>query len=90
MISSIDAQRERNQPPIEPLSSWGWRIAMAPPLRLSRAEEQIVEARRRLEEQKAKLNALIVKGAPTQAAEDLVCKMHEALRQLTRHARSSG
>jgi hypothetical protein len=73
-----------------PFSAWGWRMAMAQPLRLGRAEEQIVEARRRLEEQKAKLNTLIVKGAPTQAAEDLLCKLHEALKRLTRHARSSG
>jgi len=63
---------------------------MSQPLGLGRAEAQIVEASRRLEEQKSKLNSLIVKGAPTQAAEDLLCKLHDALKRLTRHARSSG
>lgn len=63
---------------------------MAQPLRLGSAEDQIRDARRRLDEQKAKLNSLIVKGAPTQAAEDLLCKLHEAFTRLTRSARSSG
>ncbi len=63
---------------------------MAQSVRLGRAEEQVLEARKRLEEQKAKLERLIVKGAPTQSTEDLLCKLHEALKRLTRHARSSG
>jgi hypothetical protein len=63
---------------------------MPQPLGLGRVEEQIIEARRSLDEQKSKLNSLIVKGAPTQAAEDLLCKLHAALGRLTRHARSSG
>jgi 4-aminobutyrate aminotransferase-like enzyme len=63
---------------------------MAQTFRLGHAEEQVVEARKRVAEQKAKLERLIAKGAPTQAAEDLLCKLHEALKRLTRHARSSG
>ena len=45
---------------------------MAQSVDLDRAEAQILEARKRLAEQKAKLESLIVKGAPTQAAEDVV------------------
>ena len=66
----------------------GLEVTMAQSLRLGHAEEQILEARKRVEEQKAKLQGMIVKGAPTQAAEDLLCKLHEALRRMTRHARS--
>ena len=42
----------------------------------------------RAEEQKARLQRLIVQGAPTQAAEDLLCKLHEALLRIARQARS--
>ena len=61
---------------------------MVQSLRLGHAEEQIREARKRVEEQEAKLQRLIVKGAPTQATEDLLCKLHETLRRMTRQARS--
>jgi hypothetical protein len=60
---------------------------MAQYTRNERIEEEVLQARRRVEEQKAKVQRLIVQGAPTQAAEDLLCKLSEALQQLT-HARS--
>jgi hypothetical protein len=63
---------------------------MAQSFDLGRAEEQIIEARKRLAEQKAKLDGMIVKGAPTQAAEDLLCKQHEALERLIRGSKSFG
>jgi hypothetical protein len=52
-------------------------------------EEQVSQARKRVEEQRAKLQRLIVQGAPTQAAEDLLCKLNRSLRQLTRHVQST-
>jgi hypothetical protein len=60
---------------------------MAQSLRIGQAEEQVREARKRVEEQKARLQRLVVQGAPTQAAEDMLCKLHENLRRITRHAR---
>ena len=61
---------------------------MAQSLRVDRAEEQVLEAHKRVEEQKTTLQRLIVQGAPTQAAEDLLCRLHKALQRTTRHARS--
>jgi hypothetical protein len=61
---------------------------MARHTRNERIEEEVLQARRRVEEQKAKVQRLIVQGAPTQAAEDLLCKLSDALQQLTRDARS--
>ena len=61
---------------------------MVQSLRLGHAEEQIHEARKRVEEQEAKLQCLIVNGAPTQATEDLLYKLHETLKRMTRQARS--
>lgn len=61
---------------------------MAQSLRIDRAEEQVLEAHKRVEEQKTTLQRLIVQGAPTQAAEDLLCRLHEALQRTMRHARS--
>ncbi len=63
---------------------------MAQSFDLGRAEAQILEARKRLAEQKAKLESLIVKGAPTQAAEDVLCKLHETLERLMRGSKSFG
>jgi hypothetical protein len=57
-------------------------------VRIDRAEEQLIEARNRVEEQKSKLQRLIVQGAPTQAAEDLLCRLHKTLQRITQHARS--
>jgi len=57
-------------------------------LHVDHAEEQVREARKRVEEQKTTLQRLIVQGAPTQAAEDLLCRLHTALQRITRHARS--
>jgi len=62
---------------------------MAQSVRIERIEERVSEARRRVDEQRAKLERLIVQGAPTQAAEDLLCKLNQDLRQLTSHARST-
>jgi uncharacterized membrane-anchored protein YhcB (DUF1043 family) len=62
---------------------------MAQSARTDRIEEQVSQARKRVEEQRAKLQRLIVQGAPTQAAEDLLCKLNQDLRQLTQHARSA-
>ena len=59
---------------------------MAQSLRIGRAEEQVREARKRVEEQKARLHRMVVQGAPTQAAEDLLCKLNENLRRIARHA----
>jgi hypothetical protein len=61
---------------------------MAHSLRLDRAEEQVHEARKRVEEQKTTLQRLIVQGAPTQSAEDLLRRLNKALQQITRDARS--
>jgi hypothetical protein len=61
---------------------------MAQHTRNERIEEEVLQARRRVEDQKAKVQRLIVQGAPTQAAEDLLCKLSDALLQLTRDARS--
>ena len=63
---------------------------MAQSFHLGCAEEQILEARKRLAEQKAKLDGMIVKGAPTQAAEDVLHKLHEALDRLIRGSKSFG
>jgi hypothetical protein len=60
---------------------------MAQSVRTERIEERVSEARRRVEEQRAKLERLIVQGAATQAAEDLLCKLNQDLRQLTSHPR---
>jgi hypothetical protein len=62
---------------------------MAQSLGIGQPNEQILQARRRVEEQNAKLKHMIVQGAPTQAAEDLLCKLHEALQRITRDATSS-
>jgi len=59
---------------------------MTQSLRIGRAEEQLLEARKRVEEQKARLQSLIVQGAPTQAAEDLLCRLHAALQRVSRQA----
>jgi hypothetical protein len=61
---------------------------MAHSVRFNRAEEQVHEARKRVEEQKTRLQRLIVQGAPTQAAEDLLCTLHKTLQRITHHARS--
>jgi len=82
--------RGRNYGTGGPLSYRGWRSKMAQSFDLGRAEEQILEARKRLAEQKAKLDSLIVKGAPTQAAEDVLCKLHETLERLMRRPKSFG
>jgi hypothetical protein len=62
---------------------------MAQSVRVDRIEEQVSKARKRVEEQKAKLQRLIVQGAPTQSAEDLLCQLNQTLRQLVRHAQST-
>ena len=60
---------------------------MAQSVRSDRINERVSQARERVEEQRAKLQRLIVQGAPTQAAEDLLCKLNQDLRQLTSHSR---
>ena len=60
---------------------------MAQSVRTNRIEERVSAARKLVEEQRAKLQRLIVQGAPTQAAEDLLCKLNQDLRQLTGHGR---
>lgn len=62
---------------------------MAQSVSTNQIDERLSAARLRVEEQQAKLQRLIVQGAPTQAAEDLLCKLNQDLRQLTRNARSS-
>ena len=61
---------------------------MAHSLHLDKAEQQVQEARKRVEEQKTTLQRLIVQGAPTQAAEDVLRRLHKALQRITRDARS--
>jgi hypothetical protein len=67
----------------------GLEVTMTQSLGIGKSDEQILQARNRVEEQKAKLKHMIVQGAPTQAAEDLLCKLHEALQRITRDATSS-
>lgn len=62
---------------------------MAQSVRTDRHEERVSKARKRVEEQREKLQRLIVQGAPTQAAEDLLCKLNQDLRQLTGHVGST-
>ena len=66
----------------------GLEVAMAQSTRLDQADEQIDEARKRFEEQKTRIQRLIVQGAPSQAAEDLLCKLHEAVQRAIRQATS--
>jgi hypothetical protein len=66
----------------------GLEVAMAQSMRLNQADEQIDEARKRFEEQKTRIQRLIVQGAPSQAAEDLLCKLQEAVQRAMRKARS--
>jgi vacuolar-type H+-ATPase subunit E/Vma4 len=61
---------------------------MAQSIRLDQADEQIDAARKRLEEQKTRMQRLIVQGAPSQAAEDLLRTLHEALQRAVRQART--
>jgi len=63
-------------------------VAVVQSIRTDRIDERLSQARKRVEEQRAKLQRLIVQGAPTQAAEDLLCKLSQDLRQLTHHTRS--
>jgi hypothetical protein len=67
----------------------GLEVVMTGSVRTDRIEDQVSEARKLVEEQRAKLQRLIVQGAPTQAAEDVFCKLNQALRQLVRRARST-
>ena len=48
-------------------------------VRASHIEDQYLEARRRVDEQQVKLDHMIVRGAPTQAAEDHLRKLKIAL-----------
>ena len=48
-------------------------------------ERQIREARHRIDDQRACLQRMIVQGCPTQSADDLLSRLHEALRQLRGH-----
>jgi hypothetical protein len=61
---------------------------MAHSLHIGQAEQQVLEARKRVEEQKTILQRLIVQGAPTQAAEDVLRRLHKTLQRITRDARS--
>jgi hypothetical protein len=79
----------RNKRPAPVVVGREQEVVMAQSVRTDRIEERVSKARKRVEEQRAKLQRLIVQGAPTQAAEDLLCKLSQDLRQLTRHARSS-
>jgi len=79
----------RNQVAALVVEEPGLEVAMAQSVRTDRIEERVSQARKRVEEQRAKLQRLIVQGAPTQAAEDLLCKLSQDLRQLTRHTRST-
>ena len=42
-------------------------------------DRRLAAARRRVDDQEAKLRHLIVNGAPTQAAEDQLCRLKDAL-----------
>jgi hypothetical protein len=66
----------------------GLEVAMVQSTRLDQADEQIDEARKRFEEQKTRMQRLIVQGFPSQAAEDLLCKLHEAVQRAMREAKS--
>jgi hypothetical protein len=47
------------------------------------ADERLIEAaEERVREQEARLRSMIVQGAPTQAAEDLLRQLHATLRQM--------
>lgn len=41
------------------------------------------KAQRRVDDQRAKLHSMIVRGFPTQSAEDLLCRHYVTLRQLS-------
>ena len=79
----------RNQVAALVVEKPGLEVVMAQSVRTDRIEERVSQARKRVEDQRAKLQRLIVQGAPTQAAEDLLCKLSQDLRQLTRHTRST-
>jgi hypothetical protein len=49
-------------------------------------EDRLVAARRRVDDQEAKLRNLIVNGAPTQAAEDQLRKLKNALETIRIHS----
>jgi hypothetical protein len=51
-------------------------------------QRQIETAQQRLDEQKALLHQMITQGTPTQAAEDRLLQLEEALALLQRRARS--
>jgi hypothetical protein len=46
---------------------------------VAEAEKQMREARQRIGDQKARLQRMIVQGAPTQATEDLLAEMYRTL-----------
>jgi hypothetical protein len=59
-------------------------------LRACQMEGQLLAAHRRVDEQQTKLQRLIVGGAPTQAAEDQLRRLKEALAELKQLAASRG
>lgn len=63
---------------------------MAQPMHGAQPEKQMLEVRKRVEEQRAELQRPIVSGAATQGAEDLLHDLLEGLRRLAQQAGSCG
>ena len=59
---------------------------MAQSVRAYQVEDRLVAARRRVDDQEAKLRHLIVNGAPTQATEDQLRKLKNALETIRIHS----
>jgi hypothetical protein len=60
---------------------------MTQPHSTTAADKLIAAAERRVTEQEERLRSMIVQGAPTQAAEDLLCQLHATLREMKEHRR---
>lgn len=60
---------------------------MSQPLHVTRPEKEILEIGERIEEQRTRLERIIVQGAPTQAAEDRLRELQQILLQMTGHHR---
>ena len=60
---------------------------MSRPQTAASADKLILAAEERVREQEARLRSMIVQGAPTQAAEDLLRQLHASLREMKEHRR---
>jgi hypothetical protein len=60
---------------------------MSQPLHTTWAEQDILEARKRLEDQRALVKRMIIQGAPTQAAVDQLRELQRSLLRMTEQHR---